>query len=45
VAEGVEDRNTLDRLVAMKCDYAHGYHICRPVPVEDFKRWYGALSK
>lgn len=45
VAEGVEDKNTLDKLTEMKCDFAQGYHICRPSPVDEFKRWYVTLQK
>lgn len=32
VAEGVEDEATLQRLVAMGCDRAQGYHLGRPGP-------------
>jgi diguanylate cyclase (GGDEF)-like protein len=33
VAEGVEDAEVIDRLRAMGCDIAQGYHWSRPVPV------------
>jgi diguanylate cyclase len=39
VAEGVEDRETLDHLVALGCDAAQGYFISRPLPFEEFTRW------
>lgn len=39
VAEGVEDQETLDRLVALGCDEAQGYHISRPIPAPDLTRW------
>lgn len=34
VAEGIEDRETLDALAAMGCDFGQGYHLWRPMPVE-----------
>jgi EAL domain-containing protein (putative c-di-GMP-specific phosphodiesterase class I) len=45
VAEGVEDQGALDSLVAMGCDAAQGYHLCRPLAasrVADFVREYNA---
>lgn len=39
VAEGIEDAATLQRLQQLGCDLAQGYHIARPMPVEDFLRW------
>ena len=39
VAEGVEDRTTLDRLADLQCDQAQGYYICRPVPAADLPPW------
>ena len=36
VAEGVEDQLVLEALAAMECDIIQGYHIGRPVPIEDF---------
>jgi len=35
VAEGVEDRATLDLLKTLGVDFAQGYHIARPGPLED----------
>lgn len=37
VAEGVEDKATLDRLRVLGCDGAQGYHIGRPVPAEELQ--------
>ena len=34
VAEGVEDAETLDHLREIGVDYAQGYHLGRPAPVE-----------
>jgi EAL domain-containing protein (putative c-di-GMP-specific phosphodiesterase class I) len=35
VAEGIEDRNCLDRLAEMGCDTGQGWHIGRPGPAAD----------
>jgi diguanylate cyclase (GGDEF)-like protein len=42
VAEGVEDEVTRDRLEAMGCDVAQGYHICRPMAAEQLEAWFDA---
>jgi len=39
VAEGVETQRTLDRLAAMGCDRAQGYHLSRPLPANEVERW------
>ena len=39
VAEGVETAEILERLRALACDEAQGYHITRPLPVEAFLAW------
>lgn len=39
VAEGVEDKETLDCLIALGCDAAQGYYMCRPLPVPELTRW------
>ena len=39
VAEGVEDRETFDRLADFGCDEAQGYYISRPMPLDEFTRW------
>ncbi|MFK8020803.1 MAG: putative bifunctional diguanylate cyclase/phosphodiesterase [Pseudomonadales bacterium] len=39
VAEGVEDMQTLQMLMRMKCDYAQGYHFSRPLPGAEFRAW------
>jgi diguanylate cyclase (GGDEF)-like protein len=41
VAEGVENQETWDRLAALGCDAAQGYHISRPMPSEELTRWLG----
>lgn len=39
VAEGVETAAILVRLRTLACDEAQGYHIARPLPVDDFLAW------
>ena len=39
VAEGVEDRETLELLASLGCDQAQGYFISRPIPAEDLAIW------
>jgi len=39
VAEGVEDKQTLELLGQLNCDLAQGYHIARPMPAEDIIPW------
>jgi diguanylate cyclase (GGDEF)-like protein len=45
VAEGVEDKATLDFLLELGCDYAQGFYIARPVPAEDFIEWLDSPNK
>ena len=35
VAEGVETKESLERLIEMDCEMVQGYFICRPVPAEE----------
>ena len=39
VAEGVEDQISWDRLRAMSCDIAQGYHLSKPIPASEVTRW------
>lgn len=41
VAEGVENRETWNRLAALGCDSAQGYYISRPLPADEFSHWFG----
>ena len=45
VAEGVEDRDTYERLAQMGCRHAQGYHLSRPVPAEALEAWAGRLER
>ncbi len=35
VAEGIEDEEVLEKLITRGCNILQGYHLSRPVPVED----------
>ena len=39
IAEGVEDKETLDQLKIMNCDQAQGYYICRPNTWDKIEHW------
>jgi diguanylate cyclase (GGDEF)-like protein len=39
VAEGVEDQDVWDRLVAFGCDAVQGYYISRPLSAPEMTRW------
>ena len=39
VAEGVEDQPTWDLLAAMGCTLVQGWHLSRPMPVNQFSDW------
>ncbi len=39
VAEGVEDRETMDRLTDLGCDAAQGYHLSEPLSAEALAQW------
>jgi EAL domain-containing protein (putative c-di-GMP-specific phosphodiesterase class I) len=39
VAEGVENQDAWDRLVALGCDAAQGYYLSRPIPAVELADW------
>jgi len=39
VCEGIEDKEMLDLLEAMGCDYGQGYHIARPMNMKSIVKW------
>jgi EAL domain-containing protein (putative c-di-GMP-specific phosphodiesterase class I) len=39
VAEGVEDQTAWDLLASMGCTMVQGWHLSRPMPVDDFSDW------
>lgn len=44
VAEGVEREAELERLRALGCDYAQGFHIARPLPPDELDRALGTAG-
>lgn len=38
-AEGVENEVTMELLRSCGCDFAQGYHICRPILPHEIERW------
>lgn len=44
VAEGIEERDTLEFLKEKHCDLVQGYIYARPMPVSEFERWLEARS-
>lgn len=45
IAEGIEDRDTLQRLQVLGCDAAQGYFISRPVPAAQLEQLLDAASR
>lgn len=45
VAEGIEDRETLEELTKMGCDIGQGYHLCKPMDVSRIFCWIQENSK
>jgi EAL domain-containing protein (putative c-di-GMP-specific phosphodiesterase class I) len=39
VAEGVENKATLEALKAMGCDIVQGYYLAKPMPQRKFIQW------
>ena len=39
VAEGVESRQTWERLRTLGCTVAQGYYLSRPVPAPELRAW------
>lgn len=39
VAEGVENKDTLDILNILGCDYAQGNYVCEPLNIDTFAEW------
>ncbi|MGJ8682523.1 EAL domain-containing protein, partial [Paraglaciecola sp.] len=45
IAEGVENRPSLDLLNKFNCDYAQGYYLSRPLKADDLIQWYASYEK
>jgi diguanylate cyclase (GGDEF)-like protein/PAS domain S-box-containing protein len=39
VAEGIEDRETLEALAGLGCDIAQGFYVSHPLPGDEFQTW------
>lgn len=39
VGEGIEDRESYERLRDLSCDIGQGFHICRPLPAAELCGW------
>jgi EAL domain-containing protein (putative c-di-GMP-specific phosphodiesterase class I) len=39
VAEGIENEKIMSELTEMGCDIGQGYHISRPVPLDELQEW------
>ena len=44
VAEGVENQASLELLHSYGCEFAQGYHICRPIDAPSYIEWHRARS-
>ena len=44
VAEGIEEKETLELLRTLDCDFAQGYHIARPMSQTKFIAWLNEFS-
>lgn len=39
IAEGIEDKDTLDKLMALGCDVGQGYFWSKPLPGDELSKW------
>jgi predicted signal transduction protein with EAL and GGDEF domain len=44
VAEGVEDQGAVDRLRGLGCDLIQGYHLSKPMPLEQYREFMRARA-
>ena len=45
VAEGVEYQSVLNDLKTLNCDFAQGFHIAKPMPIDAFIAWQNDLKR
>lgn len=45
IAEGVENQEVWNRLLALGCDEAQGYHMSRPLPAPGLTQWLNELPR
>jgi EAL domain-containing protein (putative c-di-GMP-specific phosphodiesterase class I) len=41
VAEGIEDKATLEWLTNLNCEMGQGFYLSRPLPEQQFNDWLG----
>ena len=41
IAEGIEDKATLEKLVTLQCDEGQGFLWAKPLPAEELAKWLG----
>jgi len=41
VAEGIEDKATLEWLTKLNCEMGQGFYLSRPLPEQQFNDWLG----
>ena len=39
IAEGIEDKATLEKLVTLQCDEGQGFLWAKPLPAEELAKW------
>ncbi|MFN3310456.1 MAG: putative bifunctional diguanylate cyclase/phosphodiesterase [Thermomonas sp.] len=44
IAEGVEQRSSLEILRALRCDMVQGYFFSKPLSAQEFRRWHAEFS-
>jgi diguanylate cyclase (GGDEF)-like protein/PAS domain S-box-containing protein len=44
IAEGIETEDQLDVLRRLGCDQGQGFHLCRPLPPDDFATYFAAAQ-
>jgi len=44
IAEGVEDAEAWRILKELGCDMAQGYYVSKPLPLDEFRAWYGRFA-
>ncbi|MDH5407676.1 MAG: bifunctional diguanylate cyclase/phosphodiesterase [Gammaproteobacteria bacterium] len=45
IAEGVENKETLEILEILGCDYAQGFYICMPLTIDKLAKWVSLKNK
>jgi EAL domain-containing protein (putative c-di-GMP-specific phosphodiesterase class I) len=45
VAEGVEDKATLQELANLGCDSVQGYYLAKPLPAAELAAWFAAHAE